>query len=189
MKQIVLNHKTGFINLIPSRPIIIRDYRGKMFYTTEKLEKPVEKFNLPAGQYTLIEGNIKPLPKPVEFKLSVMPKPERNYPNPLGFKIEFGINPNKCSIIWRKKMILFDSKLKDFTLPEIYFILYHEYGHQLYHTEKYADLFSTNMMLKKGYNDSQIGAAPINSLSGHQIERKRFITRQILKRQRKRLKK
>jgi hypothetical protein len=186
MKVLKIDKKTGFKNLTPERPILIRDFRGKIFYNTEKLSKPVQMFNLPQGVYNLVEGNIKPMAKPVDFKLSPMPKPERNYPNPYNFKIMFGINPNKCSIIWTKKTILFDNKLKELSLPELIFILNHEYGHRLYHTEKYADLYATNKMLKDGYNDSQIGTAPITSLSSGQYERKKFITKHILKRQRKR---
>lgn len=188
-KEIILSYKTGFQNLTPQRPVIIRDFRGKMFYSTEQIKNPVEKFNLPEGLYKLIEGNIKPLPKPVEYKLSPMPKPQRNYPSPLKFKIEFGINPNKCSIIWQKKKIIFDNNLKSLSLPELFFILYHEYGHRLYKEEKYADLFASNLMLKKGFNDSQIAKAPITSLSVHQFDRKKFIKNHIIKRQRKRIRK
>jgi hypothetical protein len=52
-------------------------------------------------------------------------------------------------------------------------------GHSKYKTEKYADLFAANEMLKKGYNPSQIGVAPIDSLSEMQYERKRFIVNNL----------
>jgi hypothetical protein len=178
-----IKHKTGFESLEPKKPIIIRDFRGRIFYDTRDLQKPVLKFNLPEGKYSIESGTIKAMPDPVKFSLSKLPKPERYYSDPTTFKIVFGINPNKCSIIWKKKTILFDNAFKSALLPEIFFILYHEYGHSLYKTEKYADLFSTNKMLKKGYNNSQIGKAHITSLSERQVERKNFITNKVLKRQ------
>jgi len=180
---IILNRKTGFESLEPKKPIIIRDFRGRIFYDTSELEKPVKRFNIPEGKYSIDSGTLKRLKEPVKFSLSPLPLPERIYPSPYKFKILFGVNPNKCSIIWKKRTILFDNSFKSAPLPSIFFILYHEYGHQLYKTEKYADLFSTNEMLKKGFNNSQIGKAPIVSLSSKQIDRKKFITGHILKRQ------
>lgn len=176
---------TGFKNVAPEIPVIIRDYRGVMFYDTTGLKKLVKCFNLPAGKYIVESGKFAPLKNPVPVKLTKLPAPERNYPKPFNFKILFGVNPNKCSIIWRKKTILFDNSLFNSPLPELYFILFHEYGHQLYHTEKFADLFSTNYMKKRGYNDSQIGLAQINSLSTSQIKRKKFIIKNIINRQKK----
>ena len=126
-------------------------------------------------------GNIRPLTRPVKYKLYRLPKIERKYPSPYNFKIIFGYNPNKCTVSWIKKTILFDDNLKEKTVPELFFILYHEYGHKKYKTEKYADLYATNMMLKKGYNPSQIGAAPVTSLSSKQLPRKKYIVNKILK--------
>ena len=54
----------------------------------------------------------------------------------------------------------------------IFFILYHEYGHTLYETEKYADMYAANIMLKRGYNLSQIGLSQLTALSSKQFERK-----------------
>lgn len=174
--------KTGFKNLDLKTPVIIRDFRGKLFYDTSDLSKQPEMFNLPEGNFTVVSGNVKPLKEPVAFNLSVLPRAERNYPNPLKFKIEFGYNVNKCSIIWNKKTILFDEGLKDALLPELFLILFHEYGHSLYKTEKYADLFAANMMIKKGYNNSQIGKAHLNILSSKQEIRKKFIVNHLIKR-------
>jgi hypothetical protein len=182
-KQIKLSKITGFKNITPEKPVIITDFRGVIFYDTSPLKKQVSFFNMPEGIYNIVEGNIIKLKKPVKIKLSKLPAPERNYPKPFDFNIVFGTNPNKCSIIWKKRTILFDNNLKNRTLPEIFFILYHEYGHQLYHTEKYADLFSANTMKKKGFNDSQIGFSQINVLSGAQFHRKKFVINNILKRQ------
>lgn len=180
MKQLILNHKTGFKNLTPTRPVIIRDFRSKMFYSTIGL-KPVEQFNLPAGNYYIEQGNIQALKKPVTFPFYPMPKTQRNFPPPFDYSITFNHNPNRCTIHWGKKIIVFDKHLKNLTLPELFFILYHEFGHHLYRTERFADLYARNMMIKKGYNPSQIGKSPITSLSSKQYPRKKFIVNTFLK--------
>src|SRR3972149_10578245 len=150
MIPLVLKQKAGFINVNPNQPVIIRDIRGKLFYSTEGL-RPVKSFNLPEGQYFIDQGTIQ-MTKFIPPKLAKLPAPERSLKAPFDFAITFDYNPNKCTIQWRKKVIVFDNSLKDYTLPELFFILYHEYSHALYKTEKYADLHAANLMLKKGYN-------------------------------------
>ncbi len=185
MVSLILNKKAGFINLTPEQPVIIRDFRGKLFYSTEGL-RPVKSFNLPQGTYLIDRGNIKQVGF-IKPKLYPIPEPERRLKAPFDFKIEFANNPNKCTIQWTKKRIVFDYELKEKSLPELFFILYHEYSHALYKTEKYADLFAANLMLKKGYNPSQIGKAPLTSLSNQQFERKHFLIRNILRRKKLKL--
>lgn len=180
MQTLTLNKKTGFFNLNPKQDILIRDFRGKVFYDTTGLENVV-KFNLPKGKYTVQEGEITFAPSPRKYKLSVLPHKERNYPSPSNFNIKFAPNPNKCTISWNKKLITFDTSLKDEPLAVLMFMLFHEFGHKFYSTEKYADLFSANMMKKEGYNPSQIGEAQILSLSDRQLHRKHFITNNLIK--------
>lgn len=135
---------------------------------------------MPVGTYYIESGSFVAASEPRRYPLAILPKPERNFPDPSGFKFTFEDNPNKCTIIWEDKLIVFDKSFLDKPQPEIFFVLYHEYGHEYYSTEKYADLFATNMMKKRGYNPSQICYAHINSLSGNQIERKEYITQKIL---------
>jgi hypothetical protein len=180
MRKIVLDKKTGFKNNSPYTPVVIRDYRNMLFYDTNAT-LPVNQFNLPAGEYWVDSGNIVPMAKPVPYKLLSLPRRERVYPKPYKFKIIFGNNPNKCSIIWEKKVIIFDNSFRDESLPVIEFIRGHEYGHQFYATEKYADWWSANRMLTKGFNPSQIGSAPIASLSDGAFERKQKITNKLIK--------
>jgi hypothetical protein len=180
MRPLILHKKTGFRNLKTSEPVVIRDFRGVIFYDTNGIGK-VEKFNLPAGNYFIDKGFIKPMRFPRCYKLSKLPEPERSLPNPKFFSVLFGNNPNKCSISWPNRRILFDNSLKSYTLPELYFILFHEFGHQLYGTEKYADLFSANMMKRRGFNPSQCGESIITSLSKKQKARKKFLTKKIIK--------
>jgi hypothetical protein len=183
MIPLVLKQKAGFLNLYPSQPVIIRDFRGKLFYSTEGL-RPVQKFNLPEGQYYIDQGKIKMI-RFIPPKLNRLPTPERNLKPPFNFSIVFDYNPNKCTIRWKEKIIVFDNSLRDYTLPELYFILFHEYSHALYKTERFADLCSANMMLIKGFNPSQIGAAPITSLSEKQLNRKKFVVNNLIRKRRK----
>lgn len=171
MEQIILHKKTGFKNLIPSRPLIIRDFRGIEFYSTVGL-KQVDSFNLPEGCYYIESGMIQEMLKPVPVKLMEMPTAQRWYKSPESFSIRFEENPNKCTVDWETESITFDNRFKTAPLSNIYFILYHEFGHSLYTNESYADMYAANKMLKKGFNMSQIGKAPLTSLSSQQYERK-----------------
>jgi hypothetical protein len=180
MNPLIVHKKTGFQNLTPESHVIIRDFRGVLFYSTEGL-RPVKAFNLPPGTYFVDKGNIKPLSKPLHYKFARLPLPERNLKPPFNFSVMFANNPNKCSIIWNEKTIIFDTNLKMKSLPELDFILFHEFSHCRYTTEKYADLQATNLMKKRGYNPSQIGSAPITSLSDMQYERKKHIVNNIIR--------
>lgn len=179
MRQFLVRKKTGFKNLNPLKPIVIRDFRGKIFYSTEGL-KPVEKFNLPPGNYYIDTGSFRAMKNPVKYKLNKLPPAQRNLKPPTNFNVTFGFNPNKCTIKWGEGLIIYDDALKEATLPVLWFMLFHEYGHSLYSTERYADLLSANLMKKRGFNPSQIGKAPITSLSSRQLKRKKFLTNKLI---------
>ncbi len=182
MRKIVLTKKTGFDVTNVNVPINIRDYRGILFYSTEAMLPRVTKFNLPAGEYFIDSGYFTPRMFPVDYKLSVLPFPQRFYPSTSNFRVVFKPNPNKCTVSWKTKEIIFDTSFMEKPLPQIDFILYHEEGHERFKTEKYADLYASNAMLGKGYNESQIGCAPLDTLSDAAYERKEYITNRILKR-------
>lgn len=181
MRKIVLNEVTGFKVRKPDEPILIRDSNMIMFYDTEILVPKVKYFNMPVGTYYIERGFFVPALAPREYKLARLPKPERNRRKPFDFKIEFGYNPNKCSIIWDEKRILFDNSFAEKPQYEVFFILYHEYGHALYESEHLADLYASNMMKVRGYNPLQICWAQMNSLSSAQYERKEFLNEQLIK--------
>jgi hypothetical protein len=176
-----LGQKTGFRILRPEREVIIRDSRGLLFYTTEFKTPNVKEFNLPAGDFLIDSGVFKSMAFPVDYPLMTLPPKERNRPIPNDFKIVYGRNPNKCSIIWPEKKILFDSALLDYTTPERDFIKFHEFSHAHYVTEKYCDLKAANYMILKGYNPIQIGLSQIDSLSSKQAERKEFLVNMLCK--------
>lgn len=178
MKPFKLDKKTGFTNL--GKKLTILDENRRYFYGSELVALPIDTFNLPEGIYFLKEGKIARLNEPVHYNLSVLPKPERKYKPPLDFKILFANNPNKATINWMEKSIVFDNSFKLKPRYQLAFVLYHEYGHHLYNTEKYADLFASNLMKKMGYNPSQIGFGMVNSLSSVNVNRKKYIVDKLL---------
>jgi hypothetical protein len=182
MRQFVVTKKTGFAILDPNKPLIIRDARGILFYTTETLTKKPTCFNMPPfGKFFIEDGNgISPLKNPVPYKLANLPPMIRRFDDPDNFKIIFGINPNKCTVKWNDKIFLFDSMFRERPLPQIFFILYHEYGHAFTNNEKIADRIASNYMKMRGFNPSQIGAASINALSERQLPRKQELVNSLL---------
>lgn len=175
----VLNSITGFKVKDVTKPVVIRDSRHIIFYDTEPLLPKVEYFNLPPGIYWVDTGFFSEASFPRSYPLAKLPRPERNRPKPFDFEITFESNPNKCTILWDEKVIVFDNAFLDKPLPELFFVLYHEYGHSLYETEKYADLYASNLMKVRGYNPSQICYAHLDSLSAKQIARKEFVIDQL----------
>lgn len=180
-RTLYVSEKTGFKNNTPDVPIIIRDFRGVLFYSTVWLNKPVYNFNLPPGKYMVDQGSFTQMSKPVKYKLAGLPRPERFFPSPFKFDVKFGKNINKCSILWDQKIILFDNQFKESPLPILDFMLFHEFGHELYSTETLADQLSANYMKRRGYNPSQIGDAPISTLSERQIQRMQNVVDALIK--------
>lgn len=180
MRRLLVPKITGFKVKNVNVPIVIRDSNGNIFYDTNPLVPKVKYFNLPAGLFFVDSGDFTEAIFPRRYKLATLPTPERSKPAPFDFKIEFGHNPNKCSIIWDEKRILFDNSFLTGPQTELFFVLYHEYGHAFYHTEKYADLYASNLMKLKGYNPSQICYAHLNSLSSNQLDRKEFVTEKLI---------
>lgn len=181
MKPLNIGVKTGFVVKDRYKPIIIRDFRGILFYETESMIPKVEYFNLPAGQYFVERGHFSETLLPRTYPLAVLPQPERMYPDPTFFDIQFGDNPNKCSILWDEKVIVFDGSFKEKPQAQIYFVLFHEYGHKLYNTEHYADLYAANRMKMLGFNPYQIQRAHSETLSHAAQDRKEFLTNHLTK--------
>lgn len=178
MIKLVINKKTGFKNLTSDIPVSILDNRGISFYSTANLNR-IDSFNLPSGNYLIEQGNFKELKHPVSIQLMAMPLIEAYRKNPRHFIVLFDDNPHKCTVDWEEETITFDNSFKTCPLTHYYFILYHEYGHQYYDTEKYADMYSANEMIRKGFNPSQIGSSPLESLSSKQYERKANIINRL----------
>lgn len=178
--KLVLHKITGCRVVNPAIPVIIRDFRGIMFYSTEGMTPRITMFNLPPGTY-IHTGNFTTMSRPMKQRYSKLPPPERRFKFPNDYRVVFERNPSKCTIYWDDKKIVYDNEFKQKPLPYIMYILFHEYGHSLYETEHFADLFAANMMKKRGYNTSQIGYAQLKSLSPHQKFRKNFLIDQLIK--------
>lgn len=180
-RLLTLSQKTGFKILQKNIPVIIRDNRGIIFYSNEFIAEDKRKFfNLPFGRYIVDSGYFAPMANPVKYKLIHLPPKQRNFPKPFDFKIEFNRNPHKCTVHWDKKLIVFDNSFRDTPRFILEFVLYHEIAHHAYHTEKYADALASNFMLLRGYNPSQVGIAPLFSLSSVQEHRKKFIINNLI---------
>lgn len=192
MRLLTLAKKTGFRVINPASPVVIRDTRGVLFYTTEPLLPKVVFFNLPAGRYYVDKGGIVSTPRPRKYRLIKLPPKQRVMKDPTQFKIVFAPNPNKCTVSWTLNQITFDTSFKEKSLPVLDFILFHEFGHQFYgcgdtatpkqkeFSEKACDMYAANKMKIKGYNPSQIGGSLITSLSGRQLGRKHNIVNQLI---------
>lgn len=190
MRRLHITKKTGFKVRDPNVPIVIRDDRGFLFYSTEDTVPRTLFFNLPEGCYFVDSGMFTEMNSPFVYTLLKLPPAQRwFYPNVGGFDIKVVSNPNKCSIDWKGRQILIDHSFRDKPWPEIDFIISHEIGHKYYPGqksitdnagEKAADMFAYNRMIKKGYNPLQIGYAQLDSLSGKQIDRKDLLITKII---------
>lgn len=180
MVELNLTEKTGFKVLDPYKPIVIRDARGILFYSTESILPDVKVFNLPGVGKLFVDSGSFVRSEIVDYPFLELPEAERNFPDTKNFKIVFGDNPHKCTINFRTETIFFDNAFKSKPLPEIFFILFHEEGHQYYLTEKYVDLYASNCMLAKGFNPEQIRWAHKNSLSERQEHRKMYVHNRMI---------
>jgi len=145
-----------------------------MFYFNDTTDKHTT-FNLPKGKY-YTSNTIKET-QPRKYALPNLPPRERKMKMPNHVDIKYGDNPNKASIWLEQRIILLDNAIKRLSKPQIIQIIYHEFGHYYYTTEKYCDLFAARRMLVEGYNPKQIFfsiAGALNDTESSQ-ERKEYI--------------
>jgi hypothetical protein len=170
MKDLILEEKTGFSSIMP---FDIYESSGILFYSSEFTDKISKgerlNFNLPHGEYKY-NGNFIKLDSPVAVKNVPLPMKERRIAGKR-YKIEFGNNPNKCTIFYDKGLILFDSSFLNKPLYIKYLIYNHELGHHFYKSEDKADLYAVKRMLERGFNPSQIGRGALESLSDRSMDR------------------
>lgn len=182
MKDLILEHKTGFSSLMP---FAIYEPNGQLFYSSDFTTKIAEgkrlSFNLPSGVYKF-DGSLIKLDSPVPVVNISLPIWERTYLQKR-YDIIFGDNPNKCTIFYDKGVILFDNSIMKMPLYVKYVIYYHELGHHFYSTEKFADLYAAKRLLEKGFNPSQIGRGFLEGLSERSIDRKMEVVNALTKNQ------
>lgn len=187
-RQIYLNKVTGFNVIDKQKPIIIRDKRGLLFYSTEPMIPRVAKFNLPKGFTLIVEsGHFERMDSPVVYNKLVLPKKDRDKKvNPSSFKLAFMKNPSKVTIDWGAKTIIFDNGFLEKPIPDIYWALFHEYGHQFWNDgeqcEMNCDEFAVNKMLEFGFNPHQCGSAILHTINQEDsIRRKENLIKKIIK--------
>jgi hypothetical protein len=180
VRDLILNKKTGFATSLPFK---IYDKAGWLFYadffTLTIAQGKRLNFNLPKGVYKY-DGFFEKLSQPITQKDIKLPPPQRNFKKER-YKIEYGVNPAKCSIFYKEKRILFDNSFKNVPMYMRFHVYYHEMGHLLYSSEEFADLYSAKKMLDLGFNISQIGYSNLEMLSADQIERKKFLVKKLTK--------
>jgi hypothetical protein len=174
MINLDVREKSGFRSTMPFQ---IFDRWNNLFYSSDFTNNikngKAQLFNLPVGRYSY-NGNLIRLASPIKQKEIILPPPERHYQKSK-YKIVFKENINKCSIFYDEGLIIFDPSFKKLPLYVLYFVYFHEIGHHLYSTESKADLFAVKEMLESGFNMSQIGKAPLLSLSEKSFNRKENI--------------
>jgi hypothetical protein len=187
-KNLEVHQKTGFHNPDPSMPVVILDERGIPFYDSTLYENKPGMFNMPPGKYIVMSGRLHEMNSPVEYPLlPVKPVHRRKRANPEMFPVEFVNNPqHRATIDWFDKKIYFDNSLAEMPMPNLIYVLFHEFGHRFYgcecsgrsrcpkckEAEEQCDRYAQNRMLERGYNPSQIGEAILGTLSAKQYNRK-----------------
>jgi len=177
MKRFRIKKRTAFYT--PDRSIKIYDSRGVIFYDSDEIANFTGYFTLPrinlANSLFLTNGRLYRVEYKDNFDISLPPY-ERNMQHDFAkFKITFSENPNKCTIFHNEKRIDFDNSFKRFPYYCLYFILFHEVGHNYYKTEEFADMYAVKRMLKKGYTPYQIMLGAVDSLSDKSESRLRNI--------------
>lgn len=144
----------------------IFDANNNIFYYPTYLKKWRGKFNLPIGVY-YTDSNLVKLTTPHQFlKGFNLPRFEREFlDNVDKAKVLFDENPHKCTIFHDKNIILFDNSFKSKPLLDLLTIVGHERGHKKYFTEWKCDLYAYYLMLKKGYNPSQVKISMFKTLN------------------------
>lgn len=165
-----LKEKTGF--KCKGGAVLVNDTSGRPFYHFKKNDPFT--FNLPAGVYD-IKGDIEKLAAPIDYVFYSSRKREHNHELPEAgqLKILYATNPNKASIFPKKHVIILDKGFEN--APKVIkdYLIFHEIGHYFYKTEKFADEFAQEQLIKKGYPFSLIVKAAEKTLfNGH--ERHRF---------------
>lgn len=181
-----INKKTGFITT--SKKVVIYRF-GMPFYSRTRTKKFL-KFNLPAGDYNLISGEISKMRSPIIYKKIKLPEPNKITKFSNNIKVYFVTNKNKCSVDLSgpSPIFYFDNSFKNYPRFVITWICGHEIGHYFYRgeghfSEKKCDIFSSNLMLDLGYNPSQINAAIQMALSDNKLSelRKKHVYSHLLK--------
>ena len=157
MYRVTLNKKATF-NYVGK--VVIQNLDGTPFYSHEVNGW----FNLPKGQY-LSNVNLLSVKSPLfKFVQIEKPKRERNE-REKNFTLRFWANPNKATIHRPSGKVYIDNNFwRGLTPLERKFVLLHEKGHYQYKTELSCDIYAANVLLREGFNMSQVARCSNNNL-------------------------
>lgn len=168
--QFSIDKKTGFHT---SGKIVILSHSLPFYVSTKETI-----FNLPKGNYEVVEGDIHELEKPLIYCVPKLAPPTRNAPTPNNLQIIVEDNPHKCTFDLNKGIVKIDPSIIEKGKAFLAFIFGHEIGHLNYqgsrqdaNGELKCDKFSAKMLIDEGYNPSQLYFAQ-NLCLTHSPERK-----------------
>ena len=160
-----------------SRALRVYDSRGRLFYMFP-ISSSAYTFNLPRGVFYInVPCKLVPL---LTFYKKIHFEKTHNFSSVKRIVERFDVNPNKCSIFFKKGIVVWDWDFyTSLTRCERAFILMHERGHYFYKgkglkSEIACDIYAAKKLLKKGFNPSQIAMAQHNSLSATETTKKRM---------------
>lgn len=165
--RFTVDKKSGFVR--KTNCLFIAKNNNVFYYRNNK---DWETFNLPPGDYDLVEGEFEKLSKPIEYIIENDSAPDFNPVTIQNIIIKVAKNPNKCSVELNENppYAILDEEI--YLLPDfvIDFIIGHEYAHNYYRghgqdSEYNCDVLAAKAMIVKGYNPCQISAAQSLTLS------------------------
>lgn len=157
-----LDEKSGF-TCFDKEVIVFKD-NSELFYSKKNANYPNPfRFNLPRGVYVCFNEIYKNI-KPHEYELEKLPPKEKNTPKKKPI-IKWAKNPNKASIDVSRHLIIIDHEFKKHPDVNQCFLIAHELGHYYYYTEWKCDLYAKHLLLKMGFNLSQISEAIASTLN------------------------
>jgi hypothetical protein len=153
MKFSVLRPTTFFTS---DTNVLIRDAKGTLFYTHTNSRRRLT-FNLPYGTYITSnyieeQDHFEPYPFIDAIDMPSIEVQGRD------IKAIVTDNPNKATIYPEHGIILIDHKINNLNYrPAKSFVVGHELGHHYYSSDESAcDYFAYNIMMRAGYNPSQV---------------------------------
>lgn len=159
--------------------IAVYDKFGQLFYSYFPINNKPFLFNLNLEKFTFT-GEIYTSKKKMIYKVNL---PNNNVKMPQNINVIFTNNGEKASINLTKGLLTIDDKYRSQPFFILAFLYGHEFAHLLYpspngirstQNEFNCDKFAANLMLKRGYNPSQILAAMKFSLDDGPEQNDRF---------------
>lgn len=187
MSVLIANKPSSFKS---NGPVRILDNHKKLFYKHPNTEGAIT-FNLPKGIYhNTTRATITRLP---EFQPYQVPPSIAQWVTdvPREYDVEVAENPNKATVWIKKQKIKLDKAIRNIDYrPALAFVLFHELSHYFWHRvpgktytdeekldiEKHCDANAYFIMIRSGYNPTQIKAAIEILMEESQPERRQALS-------------